>query len=358
MEWPLKIQGRFLEEADVRLIRGLQLKNPDWYRTRLSVELCHQWSWHRPDGQYKYMACREMLRKLEARGLIKLPPRKHSGPKRMPEIKPVEIDQSPVHCRFADLKPIRLTDARASKHDEATFNYLVKTYHYLSFARPVGQNMKYLIKDRNNRILGCLLFGAAAWKAEDRDRMIGWPAPIREQNLNLICNNTRFLILPWVKVPHLASYALAASMRRLSGDWIRRYGTPIVLVETFVDTTRFKGTCYRAANWLFTGKTKGRSRQDRYSRMEVPIKDIWLYPLRHDFRKILLAPLPYSSCEAATERNPENVQKAEERHSKTSSIPILPSRQKTANSGNDPRFSCITPELRKSDSKAFRETNI
>jgi len=147
--------------------------------------------------------------------------------------------------------------------------------------------MKYLILDADDRVLGCLLFGAAAWKSEDRDQWIGWSPEIREQNLGLICNNTRFLILPWVTVFNLASYALGTVLRRLSGDWKRRYGSRVVLVETFVDTTRYIGTCYKAANWQKIGQTKGRSRQDRYSKLKVPIKDIWLFPLKRTFRDIL-----------------------------------------------------------------------
>jgi hypothetical protein len=149
--------------------------------------------------------------------------------------------------------------------------------------------MKYMILGRNERFLGCLLFGAAAWKAKARDRWIGWSADVRERNLGLICNNTRFLILDWVKIPHLASHSLGACLRRLPRDWKRRYGTDIAMVETFVDTTLYLGTCYKAANWLKIGRTKGRSRQDRNSKLKVSVKDILVYPLRRDFRKLLLA---------------------------------------------------------------------
>ncbi len=149
--------------------------------------------------------------------------------------------------------------------------------------------MKYLVLDSDERFLGCQLFGAAAWKMEHRDDWIGWPVYLRERNLNLICNNTRFLIPDWVKVPHLASHVLGGCLRRLSKDWKKRYGTEPVLVETFVDRARYRGTCYKAANWHRIGQTKGRSRQDIYNRLKVPIKDIWVYPLRPDFRRVLLA---------------------------------------------------------------------
>lgn len=287
MDWPLKIQGRLLTELTVNEIRVLLNKYPDWNRSRLSRELCELWNWRRPDGQIKDMACRELLRKLESRFLIKLPPRQCPGPGRAPIIESVKVDKRPVDCSFSELKPVRIIDARISTEHEKTFNYLLKEYHYLSYGRPVGQNMKYLIYGANDHVLGCLLFGAAAWKSADRDHWIGWTAEIREQNLGLICNNTRFLLLPWVNVFNLASYALGAALRRLSEDWKHRYGRGIALVETFVDTTRYLGTCYKAANWQKIGQTKGRSRQDRYSRLKVPIKDIWVFTLQRNFKDVL-----------------------------------------------------------------------
>jgi hypothetical protein len=289
MDWPLKIQGRLVTEVEVNEIRMLLHEHSSWNRSRLSRELCGRWNWQRPDGQMKDMACRELLRKLESRTLIKLPPRQCPGPGRISEIKPVDIDQSPVSCPLSDIKPVSIVNARDCIEHEKAFNYLVKEYHYLSFGRTVGQNMKYLILERNKRILGCLLFGAAAWKTEARDHWIGWPTDVRERNLGLLCNNTRFLILDWVKVPHLASHALGACLRRLPRDWKCRYGTDIAMVETFVDTTRYAGTCYKAANWIKIGQTKGRSRQDRDREFKVPIKDVLVYPLQRDYHQLLLA---------------------------------------------------------------------
>lgn len=288
MDWPLKIQGRFVTEAEVNEVRMLLQKHPLWNRSRLSRELCGCWKWRRPDGQIKDMACRELLRKLESRTLIKLPPRQRPGPGRLPAIEPIEVDQRPVSCRLSDIKPVKIVNASNCADYEKVFNYLVKQYHYLSYGRPVGQNMKYMILGRNERFLGCLLFGAAAWKTEARDRWIGWPTDVRERNLGLICNNTRFLILDWVKVPHLASHAFGACLRRLPRDWRRRYGTDIAMVETFVDTMRYAGTCYKAANWFKIGQTKGRSRQDRDRKLKVSVKDVFVYPLRRDFRQLLL----------------------------------------------------------------------
>ena len=147
--------------------------------------------------------------------------------------------------------------------------------------------MKYLIFDREDRPLACLLFGSAAWKTLPRDEFIGWNVSARKANLNLITNNMRFLILPWVKVPHLASHILGKVARRISSDWIKRYSHPIYMLETFVEKERFHGTCYRAANWTWVGQTKGRSRNDRYTTLKVPIKDIYLYPLVKRFREAL-----------------------------------------------------------------------
>jgi len=288
MDWPLKMQGRFVTEAEINEVRMLLQKHPLWNRSRLSRELCGRWKWRRPDGQIKDMACRELLRKLESRTLIKLPPRQRPGPGRLPAIEPIVVDQRPISCRLSDIKPVKIVNASNCADYEKVFNYLVKQYHYLSYGRPVGQNMKYLILGRNERFLGCLLFGAAAWKTEARDRWIGWPADVRERNLGLICNNTRFLILDWVKVPHLASHAVGACLRRLPRDWRHRYGTDIAMVETFVDTMRYAGTCYKAANWFKIGQTKGRSRQDRDRKLKVSVKDVFVYPLRRDFRQLLL----------------------------------------------------------------------
>jgi hypothetical protein len=288
MNWPIKIQGRLLAKKDVDEIRKLIKGNPLWHRTRLSREICSLWNWHRPDGQIKDMACRELLRKVESLGLIILPPKQRSGPVKVPAIKTVNVNRNLLSCRLSDVKPVKIIDARSSSEYDQSFNYLIKEFHYLSFKRPVGQNMKYLIVGSKGRLLGCILFGAAAWKSADRDIWIGWSMNEREQNLGLICNNTRFLILPWDKIPHLASHALGACLKRLSEDWKHRYGTEIVLVETFVDTSLYSGTCYKAANWQKIGQTKGRGRQDRNRKNKVSIKDILVFPLHRNFRNRLI----------------------------------------------------------------------
>jgi hypothetical protein len=199
MDWPLKIQGRFVTEVEVNEIRMLLHTYPAWNRSRLSRELCESWNWYRTDGQIKDMACRELLRKLETRTLITLPPRQNYSPRRLPEIAEIEIDQRLVSCQLSEIPPVQIIDVRHCSEQEKAFNYLLKNHHYLSYSRPVGQNMKYLILGKEGQYLGCLLFGAAAWKIEARDQWIGWHPDERERNLGLICNNTRFLILDWVK---------------------------------------------------------------------------------------------------------------------------------------------------------------
>ncbi len=287
MDWPIKIQGRLITEADVNTIRLLIHENLQWNRTRLSRELCRLWHWQRPDGQIKDMACRELLRKLESRKLITLPPRQGTGSKKAPIIDSVVFDKTPVSALLSDIQPIKMLNARDCPKLENTFNYILKEYHYLGFSRTVGQNMKYLITGANDQIPGCLLFGAAAWKTTPRDQWIGWSPKIREQNLGMLCNNTRFLILDWIRVPNLASHVLGTCLRRLSQDWLLRYGSEIALVETFVDTTRYPGTCYKAANWIKVGQTKGRGRQDRNRTLNTSVKDVLIYPLRHNYRQIL-----------------------------------------------------------------------
>lgn len=265
------------------------IKNhPSWNRSRISRELCLQWEWNRPDGQMKDMACRELLRKLESRALIKLPPRQSKPPCKRPVIEAVDVDQSPHACKLSQIAPIHILNIREHPTHEPAFKHLMNTYHYLGYSRPVGQNMRYVILGSQGQYLGCLLFGAAAWKIKDRDQWIGWSPDVRERNIGLICNNTRFLILDWIRIPHLASHVLGRCLRRLSQDWIRYYGTEIALVETFVDTSRYAGTCYKAANWLHVGQSKGRTRQDRDWTIGVPIKDILVYPLQRDFRNFLL----------------------------------------------------------------------
>ena len=281
------IQGRKLSEEDIETIRSLMAAHPEWLRSRISVELCKLWGWRTDNGVLKDMACRSMLRKLEQRKLIVLPPPGRVITNRSRRIQDIPHSTEPIACELKQLYPIEMVMVQSRHPLDHLFHCLMDRYHYLGCRGTVGEHIKYMILDAHKRPLGCLLFGSAAWQTEDRDGFIGWNPATRQKNLQLMTNNTRFLIFPWVKVKNLASYVLGACMRRLRDDWRERYGHDLYLVETFVDRSRFAGTCYQAANFLRIGKTKGRSRQDRYKRIKVPVKDLYVYPLAADFMQRL-----------------------------------------------------------------------
>jgi hypothetical protein len=283
------VQGRRLQSTDIVRIRELLTANPTWSRHRLSRVLSEEWDWRNGSGQLKDMAARTMLLKLEARGLIELPPRRCLSPNRMMRrrLPRQNWDSTPIGGRLPDLGPLTVREVSADPTARLRVAAALAEFHYLGCRGTVGENLQYAVTDGQGRLLACLLFGAAAWKCRARDEWIGWTADRRQQRLALITNNTRFLILPSVRVPHLASWILGQVMRRLSADWEKKYGHPVLLVETFVERDRFAGTSYKAANWVRLGETTGRSRQDRDFTLRVPVKDIYVYPLRHDFRREL-----------------------------------------------------------------------
>jgi hypothetical protein len=201
----------------------------------------------------------------------------------------VEPAAEPIRCDLSKLRPLSASLMVPRSDDLRLFKGLLGRHHYLGHRNTVGKNLRYLIRDRHGRPLACALFGSAAWKCADRDRFLGWDRACRERNLQALTNNTRFLILPWVEVPHLASHVLGLIARRIRDDWQAKYGHPVHALETFVDRSRFKGTCYRAANWMRLGATQGRTRNDRDRRIQAPVKDVYLYPLIPDFRRELCA---------------------------------------------------------------------
>jgi hypothetical protein len=249
-------------------------------------------------GQLKDMAARTLLLKLEQRGWIVLPPRRQAPVNRMRHERRAELRFSgpppPITEPLDALRPLMITEVSSSSgtRQRPLWESLLRQHHYLGHRSTVGENLQYLVCDGQSRPLGCLVFGAAAWQCADRDRHIGWDPLHRARNLPLLANNTRFLILPWIRVPGLASSVLSQVSRRLSRDWQNKYGHPIYLLETFVERERFSGACYRAANWVRVGQTKGRTRQDRPDGTwhQVPVKDVYLYALHRCFHQRLQGP--------------------------------------------------------------------
>ena len=235
------------------------------------------------------MACRDLLLKLERAGHLVLPPRRGTSPNALRNRAriPVPHATAPIRDRLDALMPLHIAPAVSRGDDANLFNGLVSRYHYLGLRNTVGANLKYLIRDRQGRPLAGMLFGSAAWKTAARDAFIGWDDSARRRHLPLLTNNTRFIILPWVRVDHLASHVLARVLRRLGADWLAKYGYRLQLVETFVDRARFRGTCYRAANWIHLGATTGRGRQDREHTLQVGVKDLFVDPLQPLFREVL-----------------------------------------------------------------------
>ena len=289
MEQRIVIQGRNIGGGELGLIQDLMAEHRDWGRTRLSEELCRCWNWRNAQGRIKDMAARTLLLKLERRGCIELPPRQRpsSNQFRNRHVPLVEPAAEPIHGTLCDLQPLTVSIVTPSSEDLRLFNGLLAHYHYLGLRNTVGENIRYLVRDRQGRPVACLLFGSAAWKCANRDAFIGWEHAIRERNLQRLTNNTRFLVLPWVVIPHLASHVLGLVIRRIRADWQAKYGHPVHALETFVDRDRFKGTCYRAANWLRLGATQGRTRNDREHCIHTAIKDVYLYPLIKNFREAL-----------------------------------------------------------------------
>lgn len=286
----LLIQGRQLQEADLKDIRELIAQHPKWSRRCLSQQLCRQWEWRNGAGRYKDMAARTLLVKLQQRNLISLPERRQIPTNRMRAavLVPRLWDQAPIEGSLAELGELRVEEVSQDRGRREELAAALEQFHYLgSGGGTVGENLQYRVSLSDDRMLAGLWFGSAAWKCLARDHFIGWTAAEREANLWRITNNVRYLILPWVRCLHLGSWILGQVLRRLSADWQRKYGHSIALVETFVERARFRGTVYRAANWQHLGETRGRSRQDRYSCLQVPVKEIFVYPLAANFREVL-----------------------------------------------------------------------
>ncbi len=282
------IEGRIVTPEMLAQVRELIAERTDWSRRRLALELCRLWQWHNAAGQIKDMAARSFLDKLEARGWIQLPPRqRRRGPGFAPRLAALPPPPAELKESLGQLRPLQWQVFSARQPQAARFNAYLARYHYLPYRTTVGENLGYLVQDRHGRDLACALFGAAAWKTQPRDDFIGWTLSERQTYLGRVVNNSRFLILPWVRVAELASHILGQVARRVARDWQAHYGHPVVLLETFVERERFRGSCYRAANWLHIGQTQGRTRQDRQHRLQAPVKEVFVYPLQRNFRQQL-----------------------------------------------------------------------
>jgi len=281
-------RGKVITETDIAFIRELIVCNPGISRWALSRELCRQWNWVQPNGALRDVVCRGMMLELHRKGDIRLPEKKRSV--RNPFVdrqKPekTQVDQHPLQTELSDLKPLEFHQVRRSA-DEKLFNSLIDQFHYLGYCHPVGEQLKYLVYVRRQPI-ACLAWSSAPRHIGARDRFIGWSAPMRKHHLSLIAYNSRFLILPWIRVPSLASHILGCMTRILPRVWNQLYCHGLYYLETFVDKERFAGTCYKAANWIYLGDTTGRGKNDHTNRPNRSIKAVWGYPLTKDFRAVL-----------------------------------------------------------------------
>jgi hypothetical protein len=280
MERDILVQGRCLGPEELSWLAQWIGDHQQWSRKRLARELCDHWCWRDQRGRLKDFAARSLLLKLEAQGFFGLPPlqvQKRRAPRAVPKL---AHWQAPEHweASLAQIGPVKLEPVCAGSPTAGRWAFYLAQYHYLG-VRVVGQNLGYLAVDAHGRDVAALLFGAPAWRCAPRDQFLGWDDCRRRQGLHRLANNTRFLVLPWVRVPHLASHVLGGVARRISADWRVKYGHGLDWLETFVEGERFAGSCYRAANWQRVGQTRGRSRQDRDHTRRVPVKDVYLYRL-------------------------------------------------------------------------------
>lgn len=282
-----RYRARHLDEQDIRFIRTLISKHFQRGRSYISRALCEAWKWVQPNGKLKECAARDLLLRLEEQGLVELP--KRLRPKN--NLKEKCLDQVPLFlkdplCGSAgdyDRPCIELLQAQ----DHYLWDYLVHHYHYLGLPKLVGEHLRYLVTIKG-QVVACLSWASAAWKVKARDQFIGWDEETKRRRLHLIANNTRFLIPEWIQVKYLASRVLALSLKRLSADWEKIYAHPVCLAETFVDISRFEGACYRAANWIFVGRSKGSAKKGNAYLYHGQPKAIYLYPLHRHFRRYLL----------------------------------------------------------------------
>lgn len=292
MQVEFSYRGKRVNQDDIAFIRELIAQNPGLSRRKLSSKLCVAWNWVQANGHPRDMICRGLMLGLHRAGLIELPATRFIPCNPLGERVKVERElglnfEKEIACSLGELEPVEIHQVRRTP-EEKLFNRLMHSHHYLGYTQPVGEHLKYLYCAQGKPI-ACMAWSSAPRHLGARDRFIGWSAEKRRANIHFLAYNTRFLILPWVKVPHLASHLLARTALAISSDWEKLYHHPIYLLETFIDPQRFKGTCYRAANWILVGMTTGRGKNDQTRRVNRSLKELLVYPLCNDFRKKLWA---------------------------------------------------------------------
>lgn len=284
----MRYRGRDVGISDVEFIQDLVDKHPNQSRRQLSQKLCEAWNWYQANGHPRDMVCRGMMLELHRRGLIRLPPKRKTPPNpflRRARPPSMEVTSEPICASLKEIGAVELRQVRRSA-EELLVNSLIEQHHYLGYVQPVGEHLKYLVRAKG-RPLGCFCWSSAPRHLGPRDRYIGWSPVCRKENIRLVAYQSRFLILPWVRVPHLASHLLGRMSRQLSADWEGVYAHPIYFTETFVDPSRYAGTCYRAANWIYLGMTTGRGKNDQTNKPNRTLKQVYGYPLHRGFRQKL-----------------------------------------------------------------------
>lgn len=283
----LRYRGREIHDDQVDFVRQLIASAPEASRRALSLRVCEAWDWRQPNGAPCDVLCRGLLLQLHRAGLVQLPEARWKGtqPRRHEVIPHVPVDPAPLEAPLSEIGPIQIRQVRRTPEEDLVKS-MVAQFHYLGYVHPVGEHLKYLITAREKPI-ACMCWSSAARHLGPRDRHIGWSQQARRANIRFVAYQSRFLILPWVRVPHLASHLLGAISRRLSADWQQLYAHPIWFTETFVDAPRYRGTCYRAANWTLLGITTGRGKADSTGKPNRSLKQVLGYPLVKDFRQRL-----------------------------------------------------------------------
>jgi len=279
--------GRSFSPEDIQTIRDLMAQDPSLKRSPLSRKLCELWDWTKPNGGLKDMTCRVALARIQADGLITLPASRNGVVRRRAQFDPTEASdpQTSITVPVHELETITIRPVIGTASSRL-WNEYVARYHYLGYTPMSGAQIRYNVF-AGEQLVACISFGASAWKLKDRERFIGWSEDARKKNLQLVVNNARFLILPWVQSKGLASKILAQCARQLPNDWQQRYGYRPALLETFVESQRHRGTCYKAANWICIGQTAGRGKKSASHEQLIAVKDIWMYPLRKNFAAVL-----------------------------------------------------------------------